>query len=250
MRPLRTISRDVGGIDRGYPHIGAHPRGQLPAVSNGGLGGSERVEYQKSGSPPGRDVMRQTLLERLAAGQRGHVTHPVLRRGQLLDVVEHALGHPERPRRMTSGRHRHHAHPAGRRAAPAWLGGEQCEGAVLGNEYIFDAVVIGPGALESLHMPAVLEGDLLARDHRHRHLREPFTGPAHLAVVHREEAGADVLGVAGAGAEAPRSGDPVAAGHGSALAVGEELSAHRDAVVVGGEHLSETLVGQIRRGGE
>ena len=194
--------------------------------------------------------MRQTLLERLTTGQRGHITHPVLRRGQLLDVVEHAFGHPERPGRMAGRGHRHHAHPASRGASPAWLGGEQCEGAVLGHEHVLDAVVIGPGALESLHVPAVLEGDLVSRDHRDCHFREPFTGPAHLAVVHREESGADVLGVAGAGAEAPRAGDPVAAGHRRALAVGEELSAHRDVVVVRGEHLGEALVGQVRRGGE
>ena len=121
---------------------------------------------------------------------------------------------------------------------------------MLGYEHVLDAVVIGTGALESLHVPAVLEGDLVARDHRHCHLRETLTGPTHLAVIHREEPGADVLGVAGAGAEAPRARDSVAAGDGHTLSVGEELPAHRDVIVVGGEHLGETFVGQIRRGGE
>ena len=51
----------------------------------------------------------------------------------------------------------------------------------------------------------------------------------------------------------PKFHDPlnqITAIDGGPLPVGEELAAHRDAVVVRGEHLGETLVGQIRRGGE
>ena len=51
--------------------------------------------------------------------------------------------------------------------------------------------------------------------------------------------------MAGAGTEAPRAGEPVAAVDREALAVGEELAAHGDVVVVGGEHLGEAVVGQV-----
>ena len=90
----------------------------------------------------------------------------------------------------------------------------------------------------------------VARHEGHQHVGNALADPAHLAVVHRDEAGGDVRRVAGAGAEVPRPGQPVAAVDDDALAVGEELAAHRDVVVVGGEHLREALVGQIGRRGE
>ena len=99
-------------------------------------------------------------------------------------------------------------------------------------------------------MPAVGEGDLLARQKPHPHVGDALGHPAHLAVVHRQKTRGDVGRVAGAGAETPRAGQPVAAVDRRALAVGKVLAADGDAVVVGGEHLRETLIGKIARGGE
>ena len=104
--------------------------------------------------------------------------------------------------------------------------------------YVDDGSTDGTFAsLERIH-----HGDL--------HVRNTFADPTHLAVVHREEPRRDVLGMAGARAEAPGPAQPVSAVDDGALPVGEELPAHGDVVVVGGEYLGETLVGQIGGRGE
>ena len=83
-----------------------------------------------------------------------------------------------------------------------------------------DVVVVGAGALEPLHVPAVGEHDLGAGEERHPQSGTPsLTQP--LAVDHRHEAGRHVLGVAGAGAEVPRPGQPVAAVDGVARPFGK-----------------------------
>ena len=195
-------------------------------------------------------MVRQAFLEGRAAGQRCHVTHPVFRGGQFLDVVEHALGDAERPRGMSGGRHGHHSHPDRRRRSPVRLGGEQREGPVRGHEHVLDVIVVGAGSLEPLHMPAVVEDDLGARKDGHLHVGQALADPADLAVVHRQEAGRHVFGVTRARAETPRAAEPVTPLDGGALSVGEELAAHGDAVVVRGEHLGEAVVGQIGARGE
>src|SRR5277367_6015481 len=97
-------------------------------------------------------------------------------------------------------------------------------------------------------MPSVGEVDLLARQESDPHVRNALTDPTHLAVVHREEAGSDVGGVAGARAETPRAAQLVATVDCCSLAVGKVLTADGDAAVVPGEYLVEALVGKVRGG--
>lgn len=250
MGPLGAASGGVGGEDGGHPHVGAQGRCQLLPRGHRRLGGGERVEHQQPGRTPGRAVMRQPLLEGRAAGQRRHVTHPEFRRGQLLNVVEHALGDAQGPRRVPGRGDGHQAHPGGRRRSPVRPPGEQFERAACRDEHVGGAVVVGPGSLEPLDIPAVVEADLGAGNDGDPHLGETFTDPAHLAVVHRQESGGNVVRVPDSRTEVPRPGDGVAAVDGGSLSVGKELTAHGDAVVVGGEHLGEALVRQVCGGGE
>ncbi len=99
-------------------------------------------------------------------------------------------------------------------------------------------------------MPSVGEGDLLARQKRHAHVGNALGHPAHLAVVHRQKTRGDVGRVAGAGAETPRAGQPVAAVDRRPLAVGKVLAADGDVVVIGREHLREAPIGKVARGSE
>ena len=243
----RARPRHVGGVDGGHPHVGPQRRREVFTRGDGSLGPREGVEHQEAGGPPRCDVVRQALLEGRTAGQRRHVTHPELRGGQLLDVVEHALGNPERPRCVTGGSDGHQAHAGRRRRAPVRFTGEQRKGPVLRHEHVHRVVVIGASSLETLHIPAVGEGDVIARHDRHLHVGKALADPAHLAVVHRDESGRDVLRMSGARAEAPRPAQSVTTINGLTLAVRKELAAHRDPVVVSGKHLGETLIGQIRR---
>src|ERR1700737_3027416 len=139
---------------------------------------------------------------------------------------------------------------AGSGGSPERLTGEQRHGSVLGDEHVGDVVVVGAGAFESLHIPSVGESDLLARQKGDPHVRDSLADPTHLTVLHREEAGADVSRVSGAGAEIPCPAQLVAAVDDCALAIGEVLTADGDVVVVAGEYFGETLVGKIRGGGE
>ena len=113
-----------------------------------------------------------------------------------------------------------------------------------GNEHVGQLVVVGPGALQSLHVPAVGEHDLVAGHDRHSQLRDAIGGPHHLAVDHRHEPCGDVLAVAGGRAEVPCSRHLVATGDGRAGAVREELAAEGHPIVVVGEHRLEAGVGQ------
>ena len=250
MRPLRALACGVGGEHRGHTHVGAQRRGELSPARHRGLGGAERVEHQQPGGPPGCDVMSQSLLKCRPGGQRRHIAHPELRLGQLRDVVQHALGHAERPGSVTGRGHRHHPHPGGGRTPPRRFTSEQRERPALRNEDIVDGVVVGAGAFQPLNVPAVFEHHLLARDDRDLHVGDSLTGPAHLAVHHRQEPRRDVLRMAGARTETPRSGQPVTTVDGNALSVREELAAHRDPVRSGAEHLGEPVIGQVGRGGE
>lgn len=99
-------------------------------------------------------------------------------------------------------------------------------------------------------MPAIVERDLRTWHHRDLHVGYPVADPAHLAVVHREKTGGDVLGVADAGAEAPGSAQPVTAVDDDALSVRKVLATQRHLIAVGGEHLVESVVRQVGSGRE
>ena len=250
MGPLRTRPCRIGGVDGGHPHIRPQARGEVFTCGDGGFGPRERVEHQKAGGPPRCDMVCQALLERRTAGQRRHVTHPELRGGQLLDIVEHTFGNPKCPRCVTCGSDGHQAHAGRRRRAALRFTGEQRKSPVLRHEHVHGVVIVGASSLEPLYIPAVGEGDVVALHDRHLHVGKTLADPAHLAVVHRHESGRDVLRMSGTRAEAPRPAQPVATVNGLALAVRKELTTHRDPVVVSGEHLGETFIGEIRRSGE
>ena len=148
---------------------------------------------------------------------------------------------------MPGRRDGHQSHTGRRRRAPQRLPREQRERPVLRYEDVLHAVVVGSGSLEPLDIPPVVEADLLARYDGHPHVGHAFADPAHLSVVHREEPCRDVFRMACPRAETPRPAQRVAAVHRAALPIGEELATHRHPVLVCGEHLRESFVGQIRR---
>ena len=95
------------------------------------------------------------------------------------------------------------------------------------DEEIRHVVVIGARALEPLDVPPVGEGDLLVGDDRHEERWDPIRAELHLSVHRRDEPGRHVLGVGGARAEVPGSGQVVATLDRGAKPIGEELATHR-----------------------
>jgi len=94
MRPLGGRPCRVGGVHRGHPHIGAQLGRQVVARVNLCLCRGKGIDHQQPSRPPGSDVVGQTLLEGLTAGQRGHIAHPHLGGREFLDIASMLLATP------------------------------------------------------------------------------------------------------------------------------------------------------------
>lgn len=132
-------------------------------------------------------------LERGPLRQRGEITHAHLLHGEGGDVRQHAPGHTEDPRGVTSGRDGHETHAEHGGLAPMGVAIEQTEDPVIGHEHVVHLVVERSGASQPLHVPAVGEHDLLARKHRGEQSDVPVLVELELPVAERQESGAHEL---------------------------------------------------------
>jgi len=96
-------------------------------------------------------------------------------------------------------------------------------------------------------VPAVGKRHLFARHDRHQHQRHRLRRHHHLASVQRQESRAYILTVAGAAAELPFAGQPIAAGDGFTRAIGKKLPTHGHAIAVRREHRVKSLLWQVGR---
>ena len=128
-------------------------------------------------------------------------------------------------------------------ASAQWLTRHQRVGVAVRDKHLLQVVIKTSGALQSLYMPAISEGHLIPGHNSDHHQRHRLVEHHHLAIIHRQKTGTDILRVTGATAKLPCTGNLVTALHFIAGAVGEELATHGHAVVVGGEHCLKPCIG-------